>query len=466
MIRKICLIAGFSILIGLQSHAQDSLMVLVWDDYINWIKAYHPVARQAELQPEFGREEIRAARGNFDPLLYGDWYKKNFRETNYYNVQNAGIFIPTGSGVDFDINYETNTGVFLNPERTVPTSGLVSAGLSVNLGQGLLMDPQRAGLRQAQIFAEATLAEREIILNRLYLDGNVAYWNWLRTYLDRETIREGLELAESRFEFVKKSYQQGEFPALDTLEAFTQVQNRRYQLLEMERRFFEAGQMLSNFLWDAEGRPVHLFETTIPTGMPDDLFESLDKTDIRNQALRHPELRSIGFELETLDIERRLRAESLRPILRFKYNFLLENIDDASENLGFFRNDYQYGLQFAFPLFLRNARGRLNMTKLRLQETSLVQDNRQVEILNRLEAEFFSYEQYIRQINEFSQNVSALQGLLRGERRRFEVGESSLFIINARENMLIDARIIMNELLTGIEIANARIRWAAGMGFE
>lgn len=60
----------------------------------------------------------------------------------------------------------------------------------------------------------------------------------------------------------------------------------------------------------------------------------------------------------------------------------------------------------------------------------------------------------------------SLEALLLGEVRRFEIGESSLFLVNAREITAFDARLIRNELITRSKIAFAKVRFAAGLGFE
>jgi hypothetical protein len=58
-----------------------------------------------------------------------------------------------------------------------------------------------------------------------------------------------------------------------------------------------------------------------------------------------------------------------------------------------------------------------------------------------------------------------LEALLTGETRRFEIGESSLFLVNAREVAVFDSRVTLNELSAMMHIAYAKTRFAAGLGF-
>jgi outer membrane protein TolC len=463
--KRVCLI--LTLLAGTTTAwAQDSLRLLEWEDYLEWVEQYHPIARQARLQPMFGREQLRMARGGFDPLLYGNHYEKTFNQTDYYTIQNAGVLVPTALGVEFSANYENNQGAYLNPERNVPNGGLVSAGVSINLGQGLLIDRQRAALQQAKIYAESSENDRRLMLNRLYLEAANAYWQWQRTYHDMQTIQDGLDLALFRYDAVRQAFQQGELPAIDTVEAYTQVQNRTWQLREMERRYYDQQQALSVFLWDESQRPVLLAATTLPGMTRPEAFTASDKEALWREAQVHPELQAIDFRLAHLRVEQRLKAEYLRPKLSVRYNLLSQRVNNFPGETGFFANDYQFGVQFAYPLLIRSARGDYNTTRLKVQETTMEGDLRQTQVQNRLLAEWNSYEQLVAQIRVYEANLVALTRLLEAERQRFRIGESSLFLVNARENALIDARLILNDLLARREIAHARIIWAAGMGLR
>lgn len=59
---------GLSLLLFSRSAAQaDSLQIVTLADFYDQIRLHHPVARQANLLPEQARQELRMARGDFDP---------------------------------------------------------------------------------------------------------------------------------------------------------------------------------------------------------------------------------------------------------------------------------------------------------------------------------------------------------------------------------------------------------------
>ena len=58
---------------------------LRYEQFLDWVKFYHPVAKQADINLEFGEQEMRIARGGFDPLLFGNYDNKQFKDTEYYD---------------------------------------------------------------------------------------------------------------------------------------------------------------------------------------------------------------------------------------------------------------------------------------------------------------------------------------------------------------------------------------------
>ena len=60
-----------------------------------------------------------------------------------------------------------------------------------------------------------------------------------------------------------------------------------------------------------------------------------------------------------------------------------------------------------------------------------------------IQAEINSYAEQVQQVEAIVTNYKTL---LQGEERKFALGESSLFLVNSREQKLIDARLKRTEL--------------------
>lgn len=444
--------------------AQDA-DTLSFETYLEWVQSYHPLSAQADILLTMGDMEVRTARGGFDPLLYGNLDKKSYDEKTYYDKREAGISIPTWAGIELNGAFEQNSGQYLNPENSVPNGGLISAGASVNLGQGLILDDRRAGLRKAQIYQQSTDSDRKRLLNELYLQATGAYWNWSLAYANRNLQAEGVILAETRFRGVKISYEQGDFPAIDTVEAATQLLNREYNLQKAENELFMRTQELNNFLWDDSGNPIALDAGTHPEKLQSDLPLILDEEELRVLIADHPELMLVDYELASLDVDRRLKAQQIIPIVKLKYNFLTEELNQFDQ-ASFFENNYKWGLSVYTPLMWRKARGGMRLAEAKIEFKENSRDLKELQLRTKLENELNSWSALNAQINTYTRNVAALEMLLQGEIRRFEIGESSLFLVNSREVSVFSSRMTLNELLSKRKVAYSKTRFAAGVGFE
>lgn len=433
--------------------------------FLEWLQEYHPVASQADITLEMGARELQTARGAFDPLLFGTLDNKEFKESTYYDKREAGISIPTMAGVELNGTFEQNSGSFLSSENIVPSGGLFAAGASVNLGQGLILDERRAMLRQAQIYQQSTEIERLTLLNELYVKGFESYWKWSMSYQNLLVLDEGVELAEVRFKAIKRSFQQGDLAAIDTVEAFSQLLNRQYKLQAAQNEFFAATQMLNTFLWDENTLPMVLNDGVVPESLEDGALEIFDVEELRTIVAAHPELQLTDFELAGLEIDRKLKAQSILPVVKVKYNFLVEQLNQF-ENAPFFENNYKWGVSIYTPLLFRKARGSVGLAKAKIDFKQNSRELKELQLRTKLEAEINNYRILDQQVNTFGQNVDNLERLLTAELRRFEMGESSLFLINAREVSVLDSKVTLNELLAKQKMAFAKVRYAAGLGFE
>ena len=203
--------------------------------------------------------------------------------------------------------------------------------------------------------------------------------------------------------------------------------------------------------------------------MPEPLFslpfQELNKDFYSEALLDHPELRLIDYDLDYLDVERRYKAEQLKPKIKLKYNFLTETFG-GMQQLGFLENNYKFGVQVATPLLLRKERGDLGLTKTKIADVNYKRDLKFEQLSAKLRKFFNEYQVLDQQLKIFSQNVKGLENLLKGERIKFELGESSLFLINARETSLFDSHLVNNSLYVDLNIAFSKVRSAAGLGFE
>jgi len=442
--RNIILFISFIFCLALEAQVQDSV-VLGFNEYLGYVKKYHPIAKQAELAISTGQANLMRSRGGFDPKIEVDYERKEFKGEQYWDRLNATFKVPTWYGIELKGNLEQNEGLFINEDETVPDNGLYSAGVSMSLGRGSWINERMATLKKAKFFRQQSEADRDLLINQILFDASLAYFDWLQAYKDREVFSNFLENAQIRFEGIRTSALAGDIAAIDTVEAKIAVQNRALELEQAKVRYRNKALDLSNFLWINDNIPLELQPNVNPVL---DIASEVDITlEILGKPLdsftleNHPKLLSLGFKIDGLRVDKRLKTNKLLPRIDLEYNFLTE----TPEFINSFETDnYKGGLTFQLPLFLRKERGDLKMAKIKLADAQFEFDNAQIEIRNKVLAIYNELDSFETQNVLIDDIVTNYGTLLSAEERKFSFGESSLFLINSRESKLIDAVLKQN----------------------
>lgn len=426
---------------------EQNTITLRFEEYLGFVKKHHPVAKQAELNISIGEANLLKSRGGFDPKIEVDYNRKKFKGSEYYDLLNATFKVPTWYGIELKANFEQNEGVFLNPERTVPDEGLYSAGISVPIAKGLLINDRMAALKKARLFREQTKADRDILVNEILYKAALAYFNWLEAYNEVEIYQNFLANAKARFVGVKKSALAGDKATIDTVEARIVVQNRQLSLEQTNVKLMKSKLELSNYLWIGNNVPVELQSDVIPDNEVDMV---IDQTlQIQQQLMTeadvidHPKLRSLNYKIEGLEVDRTLKANKLLPTINLEYNFLTATPEVANS---FNNADYKGGVTFRLPLFLRKERGEVKLAKYKIQDGQYELASVQLQIENKVNAIYNELNSFKTQNDLIANIVMDYTTLLKAEERKFSFGESSLFLINSRESKLIDATLKKNKL--------------------
>ncbi len=449
-------------------HAQDSAdKILSPENFIAIVKQFHPVIKQANINIEKAKADITTAQGAFDPSFYLSTDQKTFDGKNYYNYVNPELKIPTWYGVEVKAGLENNGGQFLNSEVSTGQSSYI--GLTVPLAKNLLMDKRRAALQQAKIFKNQTEAERQNIINDLLYDAYSAYWNWVKEYQVYEILSNTVKVNETRFELIKIAFRQGDRPAIDTIEALTQLQSFQYMQSESLVRLNNTAVDLSNFLWLANNsfyplaNDVKPGEKYVGQSISDLPFPVLDEL-LYSARLTHPKLKMYDYKLQWLEVEKKLKFQNLLPTINVKANLLNKGYDmfNGIGKTGFYENNNKFGLDIGLPLRLSEGRGGYKAAKLKIQETNFEVSLQQRGIENKIKTYYNELLGLQQQVKIYESAFKNYQALFRGEDTKFKAGESSLFLLNSRENKQLEAQQKLVELKTKYFKTLQAVQWAAG----
>lgn len=434
------LFIGFSLLAF--SQTEDLSNILRFDEYLGYVKKFHPIVKQAELVIGESQAKLMKSRGAFDPKFEVDYDRKKFKGTEYFDKLNGMFKIPTWFGVELKASFEENTGDFLNPEGFLPEDGLFAAGVKVPVAQGLLINDRMASLKQAKLYREQAKADRDIFVNNILFEASIAYFKWLQAYNELKLFENFLTNAELRFRGIERGAEVGERAQIDVVEARIPINQRKLSLEQSKVKFMKAALELSTFLWLENNVPVELQPNIIPDVNSDTIIDStfnINQLKVDEVIVdAHPKMLSLDYKLQSLELDRRLKANRLLPKVDIEYNFLTENPDIART---FNTAQYKGGLNIVFPLFLRKERGDLKLAKLKKQDTEFEIDATRVNLKNKINALQQELNSYVEQNTLVSQIVTDYSRMLEAEERKFTLGESSLFLVNSRESKLIDGQL-------------------------
>lgn len=448
----------YLLLSGLFVSAQQ---VLSLEEFLSIVKNYHPVAKQALVGVEIAKAEVTSARSAFDPRFENTMSRKELDGEFYYNHQLNEITIPTWYGIDVVAGIERLTGERTSTPETKGNSSYI--GFSVPVAKGLLMDERRAALKQAKVFQKLSVQEQRTILNDLLYNAAKAYCNWWQQYHVQRLFQQAIKNADQRFRLVKSSFQIGERPAIDTVEALAQLQGFQLRANEIQLEVTNSRLDLNVFLWRENNEAYTLPEFVAPQinfpVLPNDV--SIEK--LLQRVRVHPELQQYGFKLEALRIEKQLKFQSFLPSIYLKYNQLTKTHDLGKVfNTPLLDNNYRYGAAVSIPLRFSEGRGEYRKAKLKIQQAELQQINKQILLENRVLQHYNEWKQLGTQIALQQQALQSYLVLQNGEELRFANGESSLFLINARELKTLEARQKLIELQNKEQQSAFSTLWAAG----
>lgn len=439
------------------SHILQGQGLFSLEEFLSTVKKYHPIAIAAQKNVGIAKASRLSASGVFDPKLAASSAGKNFEQIDYYSEQQFQLNIPAWYGVDVYGGVENSNGSKLNNEVT--KGSMSYAGVSLDLVRSFILDKRRTLLKQADLVIRETESERTAILNELLREASVAYWDWWMNTQLLQLAENTLVNAEKRYELVRKACLIGERPPIDTIEALAQVASFQMQKTEAAFNLAKAKLEMSVFLWEENARPYELPESIQPVYVR----ETVQIDQWQSLLNEHPELKQYEYKLAVAKLDKRLKFQSLFPSITTKYQYLFRRTDwNQFSFQGIFRNDYRYSIGVSIPLRFSEVRGEYRQAGLKLERTRLEMSYKRQSLQVKFEQYWNEWSMLGSQLTLQQQQCNNYDILQRAEEMRFMNGESSLFLVNAREQKNLEARQKLMEIQAKQQKTLAKLKWSAG----
>lgn len=412
----------------------------------------HPKMRGVELVRQMAEAKVTEKEGSFDPnlLLGTDFLRYNSPSApgkpKLANDHLLGVQIQDVAGWKLMTGYRLNQGEVKSPDSLTGQAGEFFLEFKLPLLRGLGVNEKQTALEQAKVGRQLAEGLARVVRLEVLLSAATAYWDWCAACTDLLLIERNLKLAEIRTGQVEARAKAGDLPRIDVVEARQELERRQESLEKARRNVQKSLFKLSLYLWNSQGQADRLPDPDqalllFPKDPLDRLMPGTARLaaeqagpgeaqlgEAELEALRlRPELAQINFQREVVDLDRKLAENDRLPAFDLT---LGPGLDMGAKSIGL---TYKVGVQLTIPLATRNADGRIQGALLKSDKLELDQVLEIQRILSEVrDADSLLQTSRLRSQPALRSLQLALQ-LEEAERVKFELGDSTLFLVNQRE---------------------------------
>lgn len=420
---------------------------VVLDDVLANIEKTFPMILMAAREIRKAEMEILSAEGAFDLSLRGSYNNT----TGYYNTHRAeaNVVKPTPFwGTSFFAGYRFSHGDFpdyYTPRRTTP-GGEIRFGGRIPLWRDRSIDSDRLELLQNQLnrnIASNVLDEQKL---GVYRDAAASYWNWVAAGKRKRIVQDLLKIAEQRKEQLSRRVKLGDIPAIEEQENDRAILARKEQVAAAERLLQKAALYLSLYYRNPDGSMILPLNEQLPAEFPPETpiapatFEEDKKFALENR----PELKKIENEIEIEKNALRFFENQRGPQL----DIVVAGSRSVQEppQGGPLRRDpweAEFGLVFNIPLQTRRQDGKIGSTEQKIEILKQRYAFQKDKILVEANDAYIALENALKRLMIIREELAVAEKLARAEKVRFDLGDSTLLIVNIREQAAAEVALRM-----------------------
>lgn len=408
------------------------------------VEDHHPELLAARQRQNNAAGQRLAAEGGFDLRLDAEL---EHRPLGYYDTTHlvAKLEQPTPIwGAKLYAGYELGLGKIplYDGDQETLDAGELKAGLLVPIWRDGPIDKRRAALGKTAAILDAEAAAARVERLQLSLEAGEAYWKWVAAGQSYQVAQALYDLAKDRDRQLATKVETGAVPAIDRAENLRAVLTRREGLVTARRALEQTALKLSLYARDREGRPrppppqrLPLSWAEVTRPKPGELEAGVARARTRPELARYQALVQAA-EVEVDFAENRV-APQLDLDLSAARDLGQSSDPNKADTLG--PTEVKAGLRLSLPLQLRVERGERDSARAKLEETRRKAQFAQEKVDNQIRDLWSALLAQADLVDVATRTVRVAQAVAAGERARFELGSTTLFIVNLREQAAADA---------------------------
>lgn len=434
------------------------------EDVLHSVERDHPSLAASRAGRARADGVARSARGAFDPRVRSRVATQPAGYYQWTTVETEVRARTVAFGLAPFAGWRLGRGEFPIYDGRLATArgGEIRAGFELPLLRDGWFDAARANRRKAD--NGRSIARLEVEQRRLELlrDAALAYWDWVASG-ERMRIRARLlELARERDAGIRRQIGDGNMAEIEAIDNERVILTREVGLVAAERDARRAALELSLFLRDRSGRPTIVAssaahpELVLPSVLVDE--GELDD-DIAVALTRRPDVALAARRVVNTDIDVRLAKSQLLPTLTGQA-YVAKDLGDGPAPL--LPTELGVGAVFEIPIALRGARGDLQVARAdrsrARKELQFLGERVAVDV----RTAYVEMSTARRRAQLAARQAEVAERLAAAERDRFALGDSTILVVNLREEAAADAAAAEVDALADYRKARARYQTATG----
>jgi outer membrane protein len=422
---------------------------LDFNDFIKLVNKNHPNIKLAELDMRFAEARELETKGAFDPRIDSSNFYHRYNSSSKIGQEldaftsDSAIILPTRFGAQFAGGARYAGGDISTPIKPTGDAGeyFIAAEIPL-LRNGFYRNASAIAEKQAKL--SVVDSEYEYFRTRLsiLLQASYEYFTWTANKDIYDQEFDMLQVVTGQSEFVKEQADLGNLPQINHSEALIEVKMREGKVQSQSRKFQESSFKLNTFMWEENGSAMRVPWFDDVPGMPIEIKE-IDREEVNSAQLvaleNRPELKSLEISKEITKLDRSFAKNQMLPMLNA---FVSPGYQVGGNAIG---PSMQAGVNISLPLRVRTAKGKLQQADVKLERIDL----KERQILQKI---FLEIENAASDINANFQKFLAVEDELEhairleeGEKERFELGDSTLFLVIRRQRARLEAQIRLIE---------------------
>ncbi len=410
---------------------------LTLKDVLSSTQKHFPLIAAAEQSIIMAHGQLQIAKGAFDPAIHSQL--RGTPSGGYENVYddntvsqplpfaNSEVYaryrIGRGDWPSYYQNYLTND------------NGEFDLGVAFSLLRDFSIDPRRAGLQTAKLNVLLQTEKTRRIKIDTYREAGMAYWRWVAAAKKMQLIRRLLHLAQLRQKALIRSHRLGDAAQIEVVENQRFILQRSASLIEAKLIYKQATEFLSLYYRNKKGHPLIARINQVPKQLPI-ILKNKDLNAQQQQLFKlmmkhNPALSVLKHKTDIQIIHYKLARNELLPKLDATASTEQQYGDDGDPLLT--RRAYNLGLKFSVDFPRNIAKGRTLKARAKIfalqQQLTFAKQQLKVEFVN----EFNQLENDRQQVEILNNELKLAKKIERAEVVKFKEGDSSLFLVNQRE---------------------------------